>query len=209
VRDERLIARNTKLWKLESLKFVYSFIRTMSYTEIFFIGRVNAGKSTLIKKLFGLKTRVGGRPGVTQTPIRYQINNLTITDLPGLGFKRGLKSYGTIVPEMIDYARQNTRRQLLGVHVIDARSFIDVLEAHSTPLDVEIFEYLLDLEIEPIVAVNKMDKIREPELSMDAIVSRLGMLPPYKQWADRVVPVSAKKGQVGQLAWLLKQRCIA
>jgi len=180
----------------------------MSDIEIFFIGRVNAGKSTLIKELFGLKTRIGRRPGVTQTPIRYQINNLTVTDLPGLGLKRGLKSYGAIVPEMIDYARQNKRRQLLGVHVIDARSFIDVLETHSVPLDVLIFEYLLDLEIEPIVAINKMDKIRAPELSMDAIVSRLGMLPPYKQWADRVVPVSAKKGQVSQLAWLLNQRCI-
>jgi hypothetical protein len=51
-----------------------------------------------------------------------------------------------------------------------------------------------------------MDKIEEPEASLDKIVSLLGMLPPYKQWADRVVPISAKQHDVAQLRWLISHR---
>jgi hypothetical protein len=51
-----------------------------------------------------------------------------------------------------------------------------------------------------------MDKIEEPEASLDKIVSLLGMLPPYKQWADRVVPISAKQHDVAQLKWLISHR---
>jgi small GTP-binding protein len=161
----------------------------MKDVEVFFVGRANAGKSAVLKELFGLKTRVGRRPGVTRAPVRYQLGSFTVIDLPGIGFRRGLNGYRRVLRD-----------------VIDGKSFLEITERHFKPLDVDLFEYLLDSEIDPIVAINKMDKIEEPEASLDKIVSLLGMLPPYKQWADRVVPISAKKHDVAQLKWLISHR---
>ncbi|MGZ4933573.1 MAG: GTP-binding protein EngB [Halobacteriota archaeon] len=178
----------------------------MQSIEIVFVGRANAGKSTLIKELFGCKARIGRRPGVTRAPVRYQLKGVTVTDLPGLGFTRDLKGYERLVSKTIEHLVNDLDRQVIGVHVIDAVSFLEVVRRHDVPLDIEIFEYLLDLDIDPIVAVNKVDKLKALEESMNTIVFQLGMFPPYKQWKDRVVQVSAKKGQVAALSHLLKQR---
>ncbi|MGZ4901521.1 MAG: GTP-binding protein EngB [Halobacteriota archaeon] len=178
----------------------------MKSVEIFFVGRANAGKSTLIKELFGCKARTGRRPGITKKPLRYQLEGLAVTDFPGLGFRRDLKGFERLVSETIERMVRDLNRQIIGVHVIDAVSFLNVLQRHAVPLDVDIFEYLLDLDIDPIVAVNKVDKLKTLEESMNTIVSRLGMLPPYKQWTDRVVPVSAKRGSIAALRRLIRQR---
>jgi GTP-binding protein EngB required for normal cell division len=94
----------------------------------------------------------------------------------------------------------------LVVQIIDAKSFLKIVERHSRPLDVELYEYLLDFEIDPIVAINKMDKIEAHEANLNKIVSQLGMLPPYRQWIDRVAPISAKKHDVSELRWLITHR---
>jgi small GTP-binding protein len=178
----------------------------MKEIEVFFVGRANAGKSAVLKELFGLKTRIGRRPGVTRAPVRYQLDSFKVIDLPGIGFRRGLSGYRRVLSDVIEGERHKQRPQSLGVQVIDGKSFLEITERHFKPLDVDLFEYLLDFEIDPIIAINKMDKIEEHEASLDKIVSRLGMLPPYKQWADRVVPISAKRHDVGQLKWLISHR---
>ena len=178
----------------------------MKDIEVFFVGRANAGKSAVLKELFGLKTRVGRRPGVTRAPVRYQLDNFVVLDLPGIGYRLGLNGYRRVLRDVIDGERHKLRPLSLGVQVIDGKSFLEITERHFKPLDVDLFEYLLDSEIDPIVAINKMDKIEEPEASLDKIVSQLGMLPPYKQWADRVVPISAKRHDVAQLRWLISHR---
>jgi GTP-binding protein EngB required for normal cell division len=178
----------------------------MMEIEVLFVGRSNAGKSSVLKELFGLKTRVGRRPGVTRTPVRYQLDDFTVVDLPGIGFRRGLNGYRRVLRDVIGGKEGKRRRQFLAVQVIDGKSFLEIIERHFRPLDVDLFEYLLDLEIDPIIAINKLDKIEEQETSLDKIVSHLGMLPPYKQWADRVVPISAKNHDVAQLRWLISHQ---
>ena len=178
----------------------------MKEIEVFFVGRANAGKSAVLKELFGLKTRIGRRPGVTRAPVRYQLDSFIVIDLPGIGFRRGLNGYRRVLSDVIEGERHKRRPRSLGVQVIDGKSFLEITERHSKPLDVDLFEYLLDFEIDPIIAINKMDKIKEHEASLDKNVARLGMLPPYKQWADRVVPISAKRHDVAQLKWLISHR---
>ena len=85
-------------------------------------------------------------------------------------------------------------------------SFLEISNRYFRPLDVDLFEYLLELQIDPIVAINKMDKISEREATLNKIVEQLGMLPPYRQWIDRVVPLSAKKHDVAELKWLISHR---
>ena len=178
----------------------------MNQVGVFFAGRSNAGKSTVIKVLVGLKTRTGRQPGVTRAPIRYELEDVEIIDLPGIGFRRGLKEYKSMLLDILDEARARRQPAPLGVQIIDAKSFLDVSDRHSKPLDVNLFESLLELQIDPIVAINKMDKIVERDASLDKIVLQLGMLPPYGQWIDRVVPLSAKKHEVAELKWLISHR---
>ena len=177
----------------------------MKCIELFFVGRANAGKSTVIKELFGLKTRMGKNPGVTKIPVRYELDDLIITDLPGIGFRRGLIGLKSILRDIAENTRKR-QHPPLAVQIIDAKSFLKIIERHSRPLDVDLFEYLVDLDIDPIIAVNKMDKIEAHEANLNNIVLQLGMLPPYRQWIDRVVPISAKKHDVSELRWLINYR---
>ncbi|MGA7469678.1 MAG: GTPase, partial [Halobacteriota archaeon] len=147
----------------------------MKEIEVFFVGRANAGKSAVLKELFGLKTRIGRRPGVTRAPVRYRLDSFIVIDLPGIGFRRGLNGYRRVLSDVIEGERHKQRPRSLGVQVIDGKSFLEITERHFKPLDVDLFEYLLDFEIDPIIAINKMDKIKEHEASLDKIVSRLGM----------------------------------
>ena len=178
----------------------------MSEIEILFVGRSNVGKSTLIRELFRVRPRVGRRPGVTITPTNYQLNDLVITDLPGFGFMSGVEGFERIKDEIIKYIEEHHERVLVGIHVIDASAFIEIAERHEVPVDVEIFDFLLDLNIDTILAMNKMDKVRNPDKELNEIVSKLGMLPPYRQWIDRVAPVSAKKSEVHMLKKLIVKR---
>jgi GTP-binding protein EngB required for normal cell division len=178
----------------------------MNQVEVVFVGRSNAGKSTVIKELFGLKTRTGRKAGVTRTPIRYKLKDVEIIDLPGIGFRRGLANYRSVLRDLIDGARRRCQPLPLGVQIVDAKSFLEISDRHSRPLDVDLFDCLLELQIDPIVAINKMDKIAERDASLNTIVSQLGMLPPYQQWIDRVVPLSAKKHEVAELKWLISHR---
>ncbi|HYA32646.1 MAG TPA: GTPase [Candidatus Bathyarchaeia archaeon] len=177
----------------------------MKDVEVFFVGRANAGKSAVLKELFGLKTRVGRRPGVTRGPVRYQLDQFAVVDLPGIRSRGGTNGYRTVLHNILG-SRKDDLRLLLGVQVIDGKSFLDITERHFRPLDVDLFEFLLETDIDPIIAINKMDKLEERDASLNKIISQLGMLPPFKQWADRVVPVSAKRHDVAQLKWLISHR---
>jgi GTP-binding protein EngB required for normal cell division len=67
---------------------------------------------------------------------------------------------------------------------------------------------LHELDIDVVVAANKMDKVKEAERdgTLDGIGERLGMLPPWRQWIDIIVPVSAKKGELGTLKEKMRER---
>jgi len=43
-----------------------------------------------------------------------------------------------------------------------------------------------------------MDRIAKVDVdgALDLICERLGMMPPWTQWTDRIAPMSAKRGQI-------------
>jgi GTP-binding protein EngB required for normal cell division len=62
--------------------------------------------------------------------------------------------------------------------------------------------------LEVVVAANKMDRISEhdEDQALDAIVERLGMLPPWRQWSDKIAPISAKRGQIEPLQRIINAK---
>ena len=179
--------------------------------EIVFVGRSNVGKSTLFSQLFGVKVRKGKRPGTTIKPNQLQYRDLLVTDLPGFGYIAGVsREFNERVKDFIvHYIENNSDRIIAAVHVIDGKSFLEVVERWEKrgmlPIDVEMFDFLNEFGFDVLVAVNKMDKIDDPDKTLDGIVEKLGMHPPWMLWKHVIFPISAKKGEVENLREALKK----
>ncbi|KCZ71086.1 putative GTPase [Candidatus Methanoperedens nitroreducens] len=182
--------------------------------EILFVGRSNVGKSTLIRALTGKKIPVGKHPGVTRKPLRIPYQDFQIVDMPGFGFMSGVSDQGqeAIKDNIVHYIESNAGNIALAVMVVNAGSFAEIVdrwtERGEIPVEVELFEFLHELNIDVIVAANKIDKVGDVDRdsTLDGISQRLGMTPPWRQWIDRIVPVSAKKRDVGRLKEVMQKR---
>jgi GTP-binding protein len=151
--------------------------------EVAVAGRSNVGKSSLLNMIVRRRAfaRVSNTPGRTQEINFFQVNGaFVIADLPGYGYARVAKEKRHAWQGLIDsYLRQT--RELRGVVVLlDARR-------EPSPDDLEMLEYLSELEIPTLVAITKVDKLapkaREKQLAM--ICQAAGLDP------SQVVPCSA------------------
>lgn len=182
--------------------------------EILFAGRSNVGKSSLIKELFGADVKVGRRPGVTLRPLHIKFSDLLVTDMPGFGFMSGVKDrkQDIVKDQIVHYIEKNAKRIKIGVLVIDAPSFPEIVERWDSkaqiPIDIEMFDFLKELGIDTLIAANKMDKISESksDILLDEVVSRMGFQPPWNNWKHLIAPISAKKGDLIALRSLLRGR---
>jgi small GTP-binding protein len=171
--------------------------------ELVLVGRSNVGKSLLIRRLTGLRVRVGKRPGVTRRIARYRLNGLEVVDLPGFGFMSRIprRVQERAKTAIVRYLERHREQIIVAIEVVDARAFLEIAERWARrgqiPVDVEFFRFLRELGLEPIVAVNKIDLIylNERDEILDAICERLGLLPPWRQWLDTIVPLSARTGE--------------
>ena len=183
--------------------------------EIVLIGRSNVGKSSVIRQLTGRKVPVGRRPGVTRRINRYEIGDLDIVDMPGFGFMSGVSRarQEKTKTEIVSYLEMNRGSIALALEVVDARSFHEIAERWEArgqiPVDVEMFHFLQELELKPLLVVNKIDLIypEERDAVLDDISQRVGLTPPWRQWSDVIVPISAKTGEdVANLKRIVKSR---
>jgi GTP-binding protein EngB required for normal cell division len=134
--------------------------------------------------------------------------------MPGFGFMSGIKErkQDIVKDKVVSYIETNADRILMAVMVVDGPVFVEVVERWESrdeiPIDVEMFGFLSELGIDTVLAVNKTDKVKEKELdrTLDDIVEKLGILPPWRQWMDMIAPISAKKGQVKPLVSIIRQR---
>jgi len=197
-----------------SLQDYKSFEQVPATHEIVFIGRSNVGKSTLMRDLIGAKVKVGRKPGVTRKPNYYEYGELLVTDMPGYGYMHGVEraKQERIKDLIVKYFEDNRGRIVCAVQVIDAKSFIDIVDRWDgrgeIPIDIELNGFLRELGIDVIVAANKMDKIpySERDTTLDGICVRLHMLPPWRNWLGQIAPISAKMNELGQLRTNIKDR---
>jgi small GTP-binding protein len=176
-------------------------------SEVVLLGRSNVGKSTLMRELTGHTFDTGQRPGVTRQPNHYDWTgpDFVLTDLPGFGFMKGVpeEQREQIKTDVVRYVEQYADEILAGVLVLDGKAAVDIIDRHSgpdeVPHDVELFHFLRDVGIPPVVAVNKMDKVDDNDQRLDDICDRLGLVPPWKQWQNTIAPISAKRGNISAL----------
>ena len=198
-----------------SLQDYKSFEQVPAKHEIVFIGRSNVGKSTLMRDLIGAKVKIGRRPGVTQKPNYYPFDqDLLITDMPGYGYMHGVDraKQERVKDLIVKYFEDNAGRILCAVQVVDAKSFVEIVDRWDgrgeIPIDVELNDFLHELKIDVVVAANKMDKIPYAARDgvLDGICVRLHMLPPWRNWLGGIAPISAKMNELGPLRTILKDR---
>lgn len=182
--------------------------------EVALVGRSNVGKSTLMRELTGHDVPTGRSPGVTQEPYHFDWSSesFMFTDLPGFGFMEGVEEgkREQIKTDVVRYLESNANEILASVLVVDGKAAVDIIDRHSArgeiPHDVELFGFLEEIGAEPILAVNKMDKVDDRDQRLNELCDRLGLFPPWQQWTETVAPISAKRGTIEQLNSCLQAR---
>jgi len=176
-------------------------------SEVVLAGRSNVGKSTLMRELTGHDFDTGQRPGVTRQPNHYDwaSEDFVITDLPGFGFMKGVPEdvREEIKTDIVRYVEAHAEKILVGILVLDGKAAVDIIDRHSgpgsIPHTVELYHFLRDVGIPPVIAVNKMDKVDDRDERLDEICDRFGLVPPWQQWRETVAPISAKRGSIEPL----------
>ncbi|MCK5158252.1 MAG: GTP-binding protein EngB [Candidatus Heimdallarchaeota archaeon] len=168
-----------------------------------FVGRPNAGKSSLICKLTSAKPVIGKKPGSTRRINSYKITKkFEVIDVPGWGkIHDRTKTYeDRIKDEIVEFFEKFKFRIPACILVIDAKSIIDVSKRLSKkgiiPIDQELYNFMKSNGLIPIVAINKIDKVAKHE--EDEAVDYFKKLIDYdnlpEKYQETVITVSAKQG---------------
>ncbi|WP_292459909.1 GTP-binding protein EngB [Methanothermococcus sp.] len=168
--------------------------------QVIIVGRSNVGKSTLVRLITNKNVRVGKKPGVTLKINKYDMGNYILVDLPGFGFMTGIdkKVQDKIKDKIVKYIEDNAEKIACSIILIDAKAFPEIVDRwdkrDEIPIDIEMFDFLNELELNPLILVNKMDKIKKNlwDRHLDNIVELFGYPAPWRQWLDIVVVGSLK-----------------
>ncbi len=154
--------------------------------QIAFIGRSNAGKSSTINAITGSKklSKTSSFPGRTQEINLFLINDsMYLVDLPGYGFATASQETRDKLQNLISgYLFDPKYLQKKVVLIVDAK-------VGPTKSDLEVLSELDRLEKDIVIAVNKIDKVKNSEYSkqMKSIREAVG--------DHVVVPYSAETGR--------------
>ncbi len=124
--------------------------------EIVFLGRSNAGKSSLLNSLFNTKTlvRTSSKPGNTKTVNMFLVNNkYNLTDLPGYWFaKLGIISRDKIDALISWYTEARSMYLKRAIMIIDSKLW-------PQKQDTDMYLYLKNMNIPLLILNNKVDKL--------------------------------------------------
>jgi GTP-binding protein len=132
-----------------------------NFPQVAFVGRSNAGKSSMINTLVSQKqlARTSNTPGRTQEINLYLINNACyFLDLPGYGYAKASKEARIDLQNLIrGYLFEASYTQKKVVVVIDAK-------VGPTKNDLEMVALLEKNGKNIVVVANKIDKVKPSEL---------------------------------------------
>ncbi len=183
---------------------------------LIFVGRPNAGKSSLIGKLTAVNPTIGKKPGSTRRIKEYNLSKkFKVVDVPGWGkvHSRTKEYEERVKQDIVDYFEENSFRIPACVLVIDAKSLIDVSKRLSKkgiiPIDQELYQFLISKKIKPIVVLNKIDKVykHDADQAMEYFKEAVNFNRLSEQLQESFIFVSAKRGtNLESLRDLIRQR---
>ncbi len=146
------------------------------------IGRPNVGKSTLMNTLIGQKIAItSNKPQTTrnriQTVFTDERGQIVFLDTPGIH-----KAKNKLAEYMVKVSTRTLRDVDMVLWLIEPSTFIGEGDEH-------IFEILSSVNIPVILAINKMDSLKQKDDMLEVIAKYSSRM----QFAE-VVPVSALKG---------------
>lgn len=146
------------------------------------IGRPNVGKSTLMNTLIGQKIAItSNKPQTTrnriQTVFTDERGQIVFLDTPGIH-----KAKNKLGEYMVKVSTRTLRDVDMVLWLVEPSTFIGEGDEH-------IFEILSSVNIPVILAINKMDSLKQKEDMFEVIAKYSSRM----QFAE-VVPVSALKG---------------
>ena len=146
------------------------------------IGRPNVGKSTLMNTLIGQKIAItSNKPQTTRNRIQTVFTDdrgqIVFLDTPGIH-----KAKNKLGEYMVKVSTRTLRDVDMVLWLVEPSTFIGEGDEH-------IFEILSSVNIPIILAINKMDSLKQKEDMLEVIAKYSSRM----QFAE-VVPVSALKG---------------
>lgn len=155
-----------------------------AFPQVAFVGRSNAGKSSLINFLAKKKNlaRVSVTPGRTREINLYLINDrIYFLDLPGYGYAKASRAARLELKKIIQgYLFESPYAQKKVVLVTDAKT-------GPTKLDLEMLELLERSGKDVVIVANKIDKVKKSEYAKQLADIR------KQAGTHMVIPFSAEK----------------
>lgn len=144
-------------------------------SHIVFIGRSNVGKSSTINALTKVKglAKTSNTPGATKQINMFLVNNkFYIIDLPGYGFVKGSKGKREVLHDIIEQYLTFQKENQKVVVIIDAK-------VGPTAEDLDMIEMLESFGKDIVIAVNKLDKLKNSEIKTQSEKIR-NLVSPHK-----------------------------
>ncbi len=175
--------------KIESAQFIKGVLGSDGIFEngipqVAFIGRSNAGKSSVINSLASHNdlAKTSSFPGRTQQINLFLINNsLYFVDLPGYGYVK--------IPDKLKSSLKAMVNWYFFVSNYEQKKVVLIIDASIGPTrdDLDMLHSLEDYRKDIIVVANKIDRIKQTEYEeqFKTIKELIG--------AHRIIPYSAKK----------------
>ena len=160
---------------------------TNTLPEIAFAGRSNVGKSSLLNRLVRRKAfaRVSNTPGRTREINFFKVNDrFVLADLPGYGYAKISKTRkAEWLPLIEGYLRASPA----------LRGVVQLLDVRHAPSDedLQMLDFLAEIEAPTIVVLTKIDKLRPREVS-DRVHEIAVSL---RLEDDQMIPFSAETNQ--------------
>jgi GTP-binding protein len=133
---------------------------TNELPEVAFAGRSNVGKSSLLNRLVRRKAfaRVSNTPGRTREINFFKVNGrFVLADLPGYGYAKISKTRkAEWLPLIEGYLRASPALRGV-VQLLDVRH-------HPSDEDLQMLDFLAEIEAPTIVVLTKIDKLRAREI---------------------------------------------